>query len=472
MNSNKLLAYNLESAATRVSNGYAYLNQSRRDVASDASPEKDNFQSNSLDGIGAIVSMISDSLSIYDSASALAATDPNKIKFSIELKNDSPNFLTLNNITKPSGFSLTKSCVYLQPGTVDTINFEADNYNGDQFFTISFCCISADLEIIKSESQFNQIKVQDTPLVYLKFQLNNNMSRLSEVGVGAYTRASSTTNSAQNRRLTSFEYTGSSDSLEPSFIISCLDSSAKNVKGESISNSVLISPSGIRSSLAPGNIIPGENLQFSGWNVQHQILKDIFTNNIDFQERRAGRIAISTILTIVSLAVGLASTGLNIANSIKSRTKKSDNITLSCNILNATDFDIFIYESENNLTQNATLIDIQSGKSGVLPLIFSSSNTSNINTRILMTLRSKSSNTTVRCILWLEIDTTGIIFISGVRFGSSTLSNDEKLSNNLIKNYYYRSSRQSNLNRKFITVGTSSVRNTDGGDLSIVFLSD
>ncbi len=59
-----------------------------------------------------------------------------------------------------------------------------------------------------------------------------------------------------------------------------MDSSAQNVKNESISNSVLISSSGILSTLASSNMIAGNNQKFSVWRVLHQLLKDVLSRNL------------------------------------------------------------------------------------------------------------------------------------------------------------------------------------------------
>lgn len=471
MISNKLRAYQNQAATTKISNGFIYRDSFSQAGTLQNSVENLNNQQGGtkLDNLGNFASIISDAFSIYESASALAAVDPDKIKYSIEIKNDGMEFILIENIRKPSNFSILKSFIYLQPGDRGVIEFEADSYTGVNDFFIRYCTVSTDPTIINTIEDVQNLNITETPVVYLNFKLDATKARLAEVGVNEYIRSVTTSSLGNNLNLEAFEFTGTSGTKEPSFVISCIESTARNVKGESISNQVLISASNDRSTLAASRIVAGENLPFSGWRVLHQLQKDILTQNISQRGNGNGRGIFTTIFTVLSIITSLTATGLSIAQTIKSRTKESDKIRLNINLVNMTELDLYYYGSIESLTRNSPGTCIRSGMSGTIPFIA----LNNQNPKQLrFSLRSPSSNSIVNLIVWVEFHSSGTIYISGVRFGTNTLSNAENIGS-IAKNYYYRhTSNPTSLGRKFVTVGTSSITGSNSGDLQIMLFSN
>ncbi|CAH2916176.1 MAG: hypothetical protein PPHERAN_1401 [uncultured Paraburkholderia sp.] len=380
-------------------------------------------------------------------------------------------FILIENIRKPNNFSLLKSFIYLQPGDRGIIEFEADSYTGENDFIVRYCTISTDPSLIRTVDDVQNLKITETPVVYLNFRLNSSKARLAEVGVNEYIRRTVSTSTISNQlNLEALEYTGTSGTKEPSFIISCVESAARNVKGESISNQVLISASNVRTTLDASRLISGDSFSFSGWPVLHQLQKDIITQNINQRSTDNGRGLFLTIFTILSIATSLTATGLNIAQTIKSRTKASDKIRLNINLVNMTELDLYYYGSIESVTRNSPNTCIRSGMSGTISFV--AENNQNPK-QIRFSLRSPTSNTLVNLIMWIEFHSSGAVYISGVRFRTNTLSNTENISSSIAKNYYYRhTSNPTSLGRKFITVGTSSITGSDSGDLQIMLFSN
>ncbi|MCK7068201.1 hypothetical protein L8P91_18755 [Enterobacter bugandensis] len=471
MISNKLRSYQNQTATTRISNGFIYKDSISQARTLQNSVENLNTQQGriKIDDVASVASIISDSFSIYESANALAAVDPNKIKYSIVIKNDGLEFILIDRIRKPSNFSILKSFIYLQPGDRGIIEFEADSYTGVNDFFISYCTVSIDPTITNTIEDVQSLNITETPVVFLNFKLDASRARLSEVGVNEYTRSSDIRPIRNDLNLEAFEFTGTSGTKEPSFIISCIESTARNVKGESISNQVLISASNVRSTLAASRHMAGENFPFSGWRPLHQLQKDILTQNIRQRDNDNGRGLITSIITALGIITSLTVTGLNIANALKSRTKESDKIRLSINLVNMTELDVYYYGSIENVTRNSPGTCIRSGMSVTIPLM--SLNNDNPK-QLRFSLRSPSSNSIVDLIVWVEFHSSGTIYIKGVRFGTNTLSNAESIGNT-VKNYYYRhTSSPATLGRKFITVGTSSIAGSKSGDLQIMLFSN
>lgn len=471
MISNKLRSYQNQNATTIISNGFIYKDSfSQSGTLQESVENLNNKQAGKkLDTLGDFAGIVSDAFSIYESASSLAAVDPNKIKYSIEIKNDGMEFILIANIRKPSNFSILKSFIYLQPGDKGVIEFEADSYTGANDFLITYCTVSTDPTIINTIEDVQNLNITETPFVYLTFKLDASKARLAEVGVNEYRRSGTTSSTGNDLNLEAFEFTGTSGTKEPSFVISCIESTARNVKGEAISNQVLISSSNNRSTLAASSIIVTENLPFSGWRVLHQLQKDILTQNISQRGNDNGRGIFMTIFTVLSIITSLTATGLSIAQTIKSRTKESDKIRLNINLVNMTELDLYYYGTNQSLTRNSPGTCIRSGRSGTIPFI--ALNNSNPK-QLRFSLRSPSSNSIVNLIMWVEFHNSGSIYISGVRFGTNTLSNAENIGS-LAKNYYYRhTSNPATLGRKFVTVGTSSITGTKSGDLQIMLFSN
>ncbi|WP_371337023.1 hypothetical protein [Klebsiella quasipneumoniae] len=457
---------NIESVASqKVANGYAYVRNLNVRARSDMNVAERGW----LDGIGAILDIISDSIAIYEASGSLAVSVEGKIKYSIEVKNDSLMFLFVNRIEKPGNFTLVKSGTYLPPGATIIFEFHADSYNGNNAFTISMCGLSIDPNIIHSKDQINNLRIQDTPLINIRFTLNNSSAAMTGLSVNEYTM-DVPHNTSNIRALTTYEYLGSVNSFEPSFTVSSIDSLARNVRGEAISNSVLIGPLGDRSSLAPSSQSIGNQGAFSGRNVLHQALKDIYNSNINDESNASGRALISTILTLISFSVSLASAAYQIANVVRNTSKDLLDIAINFSIVNTTDFDVFIHRMGQNNTLNSPLINIGSGKVGSFNL--NTINTGAI-TYIDFTLKSKNSRFAVNCRITLELNIFGFFYVDSVRFGSAaTLQNRDLNNHNIVNNFYFRSGSQNNLDRKSITIACSSLANRPGGSIELVLLSN
>lgn len=458
----KLTVLQGTEASRAVLEGYAYLDTVNNQM-SDSSRKIPGWAAG---GVGA-ASIISDAFTIYQTANALAARDPGKVKYSIAIKNDGLEFITLRYIQKSPSFIITKSFVYLQPGSTGIIEFESDGYNGEHIFLLALQSISYDPNLISSANDVNSVSGAETPFTLLTFKINNWHAWLDKVNVNEYERTANAWPVSSQTQLTSYIFTGSRNTKEPSFILSCMPSAVGTTKGSSFSNSILISPANGRSDLpASSGRYDSTPNQYASISTHTLLLKDILLNNLTGRDSEKERFGIVTALTVLSLMTSLATTGVQIAQTIKTKTKSLEPapLPLSINILNSSDFDISLTSISVNNILDTPLTSIKSGQAGVINL--SSRPTNNLKLAFTMGDNKTVSSRPVKLEITLTVR-NNIIFANIVSIDNSYITNTLQPQSNLAQNYIYRSSQISPLGSKNITVATTTLLNIASGEINL-----
>lgn len=454
-------------ASRAVLGGYAYLDTVNNQM-SDSSRKIPGWAAG---GIGA-ASIISDAFTIYQTANALAARDPGKVKYSIAIKNDGLEFITLRYIQKSPSFVITKSFVYLQPGSTGIIEFESDGYNGEHIFLLALQSISYDPNLISSANDVNSVSIAETPFTLLTFKINNWHAWLDKVNVNEYVRTANAWPVSSQTSLTSYVFTGSRNTKEPSFILSCMPSAVRTTKGSSFSNSILISPANGRSDLpASSGISDGTPNQYASIPTHNLLLKDILINNLAGLDSEKERFGIVTALTVLSLMTSLAATGVQIAQTIKTKTKSLDptSLPISFNILNSTDFDISLTRISVDNILNTPLTSIKSGQTGVINLSTRPSGS----LRLLFTMGDNKTVSSRPVNLEVNLAVRNdIFFVNTITVDNSVIINTLDPLSHLAQNYIYRTSGIGSLGGKNITVATTPLMRDASGEINLNIFSN